>query len=317
MTTPRLLLIGLLASTTEALTKSSIARRTVLAGAAAGLHSFSSVAPAIGTAPEVEGCLTCRLKQDLLTQAPSSGLAVGESISLEQLAPQRSTSLVDVIDVGPNPANFADVIRRTLAKHDPDSTCILVWVQSDSPDGKTPWCPDTRAALPVLERALKTTTRIPIVLVSADVVQSEYMSPSYPYRTDSQLRLQGVPTLYRWGRDGPSARLVERAITDTSVRELIRSGDSQRLAQSDAVGRSFLAQAVGLPAASAVVTPEEAAARTIYAPAKAANTQLAAFAVLPLLAYKASALVQGIRLQWYLDASIALAVVALVIYASK
>ena len=57
--------------------------------------------------------------------------------------------------------------------------------------------------------------------------------------------------------------------------------------------------------------------RSLYAPAKARNTQLAAALVLPLLAYKAGAVVQRVQLQWYLDATIALAAVALVVYALK
>ena len=48
-----------------------------------------------------------------------------------------------------------------------------------------------------------------------------------------------------------------------------------------------------------------------------ADLQLAAALVFPLLAYKASAIVQRVQLQWYLDASIALAAVALVVYASS
>ena len=35
--------------------------------------------------------------------------------------------------------------------------------------------------------------------------------------TDQRLKLDGVPTLYRWGRDGPSRRLVEREITDAAL----------------------------------------------------------------------------------------------------
>lgn len=45
--------------------------------------------------------------------------------------------------------------------------------------------------------------------------------------------------------------------------------------------------------------------------------QTAAALVLPLLAYKASAIVQRVQLQWYLDASIALAAAALIVYASS
>lgn len=112
-------------------------------------------------------------------------------------------------------------MQRALAKYDPEKFCVLVWIQSDSPDGKTPWCPDTRAALPVLERALYRARGAPIVLITADVVRGEYYMPTYAYRTDKRLRLEGVPTLYRWERDGPNRRLVEREITDGSASALI------------------------------------------------------------------------------------------------
>ena len=45
--------------------------------------------------------------------------------------------------------------------------------------------------------------------------------------------------------------------------------------------------------------------------------QLAAALVLPLLAYKASAIVQRVQLQWYLDAAIALATASLIVYAGS
>ena len=62
---------------------------------------------------------------------------------------------------------------------------------------------------------------------------------------------------------------------------------------------------------------EGATIRSLYAPVKARNTQLAAALVLPLLAYKAGAVIQKVQLQWYLDATIALAAVALLVYALK
>ena len=45
--------------------------------------------------------------------------------------------------------------------------------------------------------------------------------------------------------------------------------------------------------------------------------QLAAALVLPLLAYKAAAIIQRNQLQWYLDASIALATASLLVYAAS
>ena len=45
--------------------------------------------------------------------------------------------------------------------------------------------------------------------------------------------------------------------------------------------------------------------------------QLAAAVVLPLLAYKVAAIIQRNKLQWYLDASIALATASLLVYAAS
>ena len=49
----------------------------------------------------------------------------------------------------------------------------------------------------------------------------------------------------------------------------------------------------------------------------AEQLQLASALVLPLFAYKLAAMIQGNRLQWYLDATIALCAAALVVMASK
>ena len=49
----------------------------------------------------------------------------------------------------------------------------------------------------------------------------------------------------------------------------------------------------------------------------AEETQAAAALVLPLLAYKAAAIFQRQQLQWYLDASIALATASLLVYAAS
>ena len=53
------------------------------------------------------------------------------------------------------------------------------------------------------------------------------------------------------------------------------------------------------------------------AAAKAQNTQVASALLLPLFAYKVGALINGVKLQWYLDATIAFAAVSLVVFASK
>lgn len=111
-------------------------------------------------------------------------------------------------------------MRRTLNLYDPEKYRVLVWVQSELVNG-VPWCPDTRVAIPLLESALYRATGMPIVLVTADVVRSDYFEQSYSYRQDPRLKLTGVPTLYRWARDGPVKRVQERQITPSTLDALI------------------------------------------------------------------------------------------------
>ena len=166
-----------------------------------------------------EECLSCRLKDSIAAGGASSGLAIGTDIGA-LLAPK--LAVTDVVDVGRDPSKFDETMQKTLAKYDPSKVRVLVWVQSELVNG-VPWCPDTRAAIPLLESALYRATGPPIVLVNADVARREYADSSYLYRQHPELRLRGVPTLYRWGRQGPVARLQEGQLTPAALDELIRA----------------------------------------------------------------------------------------------
>ena len=189
-------------------------RRAAVAGLCAAVAS-----PALAAADE---CLSCKLKSSL-RDGGTKTLAVGADVGAALLATPQRLAVTDVVDVGRDTADFDATMRRTLARHDAAKERVLVWVQSELVDG-IPWCPDTRAALPLLESALYRASASPgIVLVTADVVRGEYVgTPGYPYRQHPQLRLEGVPTLYRWGVDGPVARLQERQITPAALDALLR-----------------------------------------------------------------------------------------------
>lgn len=116
--------------------------------------------------------------------------------------------MIDVFDVGADPSNFDDALRRAIARYDLASHRILVWFEGSAPGEASPWCPDTERALPVMERALYRGSGVPIVLITCNVAsKSELQQPSYAYRTDPRLQLKGVPTLFRWGELGPVQRL--------------------------------------------------------------------------------------------------------------
>ena len=209
-----------LLATAHALTPAALSsRRGAIVGACAAALRLPS--PPAAAASVDDQCLSCRLKKDInsLDGRSRPSMALGTDVGA-LLAPQLAVKAV--VDVGSDPSKFDATMRRTLSTHDPDKVRVLVWVQSELVDG-VPWCPDTRAALPLLESALYRAAGPPIVLVTADVVRREYMDPSYAYRRHPDLRLSGVPTLYRWGREGPLKRLQERQITPASLDDLMRA----------------------------------------------------------------------------------------------
>ena len=161
--------------------------------------------------------LSCKLKSTITASAgaPAIGTDIGDLLS-----PRPQLAVKYVIDVGTDPSVFDATMRRTLKLYDPEKYRVLVWVQSELING-VPWCGDTRVAIPLLESALYRAKGKPIVLVTADVVRSDYYQETYRYRQDRQLKLTGVPTLYRWGRDGPVKRIQEREITPSSLDALI------------------------------------------------------------------------------------------------
>ena len=203
---------------TNTLTSTRLSLSLTRRAALYGLGCTTLLRPAVASEPASEECLSCKLK-NALTSGGSTVPVAGNIF--ESLAPVQKLSLIDVIDVGTEPTQFDPIMKRTLSKYDPEQTRVLVWVQSELVNG-VPWCPDTRAAIPLLESALnRARGPQPIVLVTADVVRRDYYMDSYPYRQNPQLELSGVPTLYRWGRNGPVKRLQERQITPSALDALI------------------------------------------------------------------------------------------------
>lgn len=204
---------------------SRASRRVVITGAckSAALTLLATKAEvALAATVPADECLSCKLKETIAAGGNSPKLEIGADVS--SLLSSPSELAVKDVMVGRNPSKFDATMKRVLSKHDPEKVRVLVWVQSElvGPN-RIPWCPDTRAALPLLESALyrASAEQQPIVLVTADVVREDYYRADYPYRTDSKLRLSGVPTLYRWGRDGPVRRLQEGQITAASLDALL------------------------------------------------------------------------------------------------
>ena len=214
----RMLLHALVAASQALAPRASPAlcsRRVLLGGVGCStIMPLPSWAAAAGS----EECLSCKLKSTI-TASGAGAPAIGTDIG-DLLSPRPQLAVKDVIDVGTDPSAFEATMRRALKLYDPEKYRVLVWVQSELING-VPWCGDTRVAIPLLESALYRAKGKPIVLVTADVVRSDYYQESYRYRQDRRLKLTGVPTLYRWGRDGPVMRIQERQITPSALDALI------------------------------------------------------------------------------------------------
>lgn len=83
------------------------------------------------------------------------------------------------------------------------------------------WCPDCVRADPLIQQALGEITE-GYILLEVSVVREEFRATDYKFRVDPQLKLNCVPTLLKWGRSGPIARLNDAQSQDIElVRELV------------------------------------------------------------------------------------------------
>jgi len=110
-----------------------------------------------------------------------------------------------------------------------------------SPDPATgqPWCPDCRRSLPAA-RELVAASGGSLAEVNVGPRRA-WREPDHPLRTLPWLRLSGVPTFVRWGRDAAGGgailarvdRTLERAGTEAEARQVLGSF----LAETAGLGR--------------------------------------------------------------------------------
>jgi len=99
------------------------------------------------------------------------------------------------------PDHFDAVLGETIGKLSNEHDTFYVYFFSD-------WCPDCHKADPLVrEEMTKQTGKL---ILDCNVGAREpYKKPDHPYRLHNQIKLTAIPTLIRWGKDGPKERLVE------------------------------------------------------------------------------------------------------------
>jgi 1,2-dihydroxy-3-keto-5-methylthiopentene dioxygenase len=131
--------------------------------------------------------------------------------------PQRVDYVTKVLKSAPAP--YREVLVKSPAEFESEFTAarathpaqLLVWVTAD-------WCPDCVQAKPVLTQHFNQLKDA--VVLKCDVDRNTWKgNPDYPYRTHPQLNVQRIPTLIRFGKQGPRERLVEGECYDTALVE--------------------------------------------------------------------------------------------------
>lgn len=122
-----------------------------------------------------------------------------------------------------DPATFdAAVTRALLAKLPTQNVFILVEGAIDPATGKS-WCSDCVDADPIIDEVF-TEAADTAILVRADIDRAAYKSSgSHPYRTNSMLQLQRIPTLYKLQDGQVTGQLIETELHDISrVRKFVK-----------------------------------------------------------------------------------------------
>ncbi|CAI6327480.1 unnamed protein product [Periconia digitata] len=114
------------------------------------------------------------------------------------------------------PATAQDLPLAASAK----SPLYLVFVSSIHPETGLSWCPDVRAAMPIIEAAFNKDERKGLELGIVEVGQRpEWKEPTNVFRT--QWNVHNVPCLVRYERKGEDGSVVEtgRMIEEEFLKE--------------------------------------------------------------------------------------------------
>lgn len=90
--------------------------------------------------------------------------------------------------------------------------CVILYTSSRL-DG-VPWCPDCRAAEPVVAKALTKSEGVKYFVRAMVGDRNTWKSADCAFRTDPRLLLTCIPTLIRWDESGQLARLEDQQCAD-------------------------------------------------------------------------------------------------------
>jgi len=105
-------------------------------------------------------------------------------------------------------SRFDEELKKLQEEHK-DATLFLYFVAGEDPETGKSWCPDCADAAPVVKEAAEKATNVIFVECPVGEPAGYRNRPEHVYRKHEQIQLQRIPTLVKWTKEGPVARLVE------------------------------------------------------------------------------------------------------------
>ncbi|KAK9764675.1 hypothetical protein K7432_007635 [Basidiobolus ranarum] len=106
-----------------------------------------------------------------------------------------------------NPQEFDQKLNEQL-KNDAQHVFVLFFGTED-PSTNESWCPDCVIADPAIRRAVSKIPDSVLLECPADRQTWKFGSEPHPYKAREDIKLERLPTLMRWGKEGVISRLVE------------------------------------------------------------------------------------------------------------
>ncbi|ORE04926.1 DUF953-domain-containing protein [Rhizopus microsporus var. microsporus] len=115
--------------------------------------------------------------------------------------------------------NFDEKLNESVATGNP---VFVLFFGTEVPETSESWCPDCVIADPLIRKAISPIENA--ILLEAPVgARNEWKgNTTHPYRV--RFGLSAIPTLFKWTKEGPGARLVEEDCADIEkLNEFVRN----------------------------------------------------------------------------------------------
>ncbi|CAI0436822.1 unnamed protein product [Linum tenue] len=121
-------------------------------------------------------------------------------------------------------SSFDQVFSKFKADAPNFNSNFILFLADNEPSTNLSWCPDCVRAEPVIYKKLEESEANVALLRAYVGDRPTWRNPAHPWRTDSNFKLTGVPTLVRWEKDAITGRVEDHeAHLPTKIDALLAS----------------------------------------------------------------------------------------------